>query len=36
MKATVYPFASATIYLPAVNAGEYAFGISNVERNNFV
>jgi len=31
MKATVYPFASATIYLPAVNAGEYAFGISNVE-----
>jgi len=31
MKATVYPFASATVYLPAVNAGEYAFGISNVE-----
>jgi len=31
LKATVYPFASATIYLPAVNAGEYAFGISNVE-----
>lgn len=31
IKATVYPFASATIYLPAVNAGEYAFGISNVE-----
>jgi hypothetical protein len=31
MRATVYPFASATIYLPAVNAGEYAFGISNVE-----
>jgi hypothetical protein len=31
LKATVYPFASATVYLPAVNAGEYAFGISNVE-----
>lgn len=31
LQATVYPFASATIYLPAVNAGEYAFGISNVE-----
>ncbi|HEX5092036.1 MAG TPA: TAXI family TRAP transporter solute-binding subunit [Burkholderiales bacterium] len=31
MQATVYPFASATIYLPAVNAGEYAFGVSNVE-----
>jgi TRAP transporter TAXI family solute receptor len=31
MQATVYPFASATVYLPAVNAGEYAFGISNVE-----
>jgi hypothetical protein len=30
LKATVYPFASATVYLPAVNAGEYAFGISNV------
>jgi TRAP transporter TAXI family solute receptor len=31
IKTTVYPFASATIYLPAVSAGEYAFGISNVE-----
>ncbi len=31
LKATVHPFASATVYLPAVNAGEYAFGISNVE-----
>lgn len=31
LKATVYPFASATVYLPAVNTGEYAFGISNVE-----
>ena len=31
LQATVYPFASATVYLPAVNAGEYAFGISNVE-----
>jgi TRAP transporter TAXI family solute receptor len=31
MKATVHPFASATVYLPAVNAGEYAFGVSNVE-----
>lgn len=31
LKATVYPFASPTIYLPAVNAGEYAFGIANVE-----
>jgi len=31
MKATVYPFASPTVYLPAVNAGEYGFGISNVE-----
>ncbi|UCE31845.1 MAG: TAXI family TRAP transporter solute-binding subunit [Burkholderiales bacterium] len=27
--ATVQPFASATIYLPAVNAGEYQFGITN-------
>jgi TRAP transporter TAXI family solute receptor len=31
LQATVYPFASATVYLPAVNTGEYAFGISNVE-----
>ena len=31
LKATVHPFASATVYLPAVSAGEYAFGISNVE-----
>jgi len=29
LKATVQPFASATIYLPAVAAGEYAFGITN-------
>jgi TRAP transporter TAXI family solute receptor len=27
--ATVQPFASATIYLPAVNAGDYQFGITN-------
>jgi TRAP transporter TAXI family solute receptor len=27
---TVHPFASATVYLPAVNTGEYAFGITNV------
>jgi TRAP transporter TAXI family solute receptor len=31
IKATVHPFASATVYLPAVSAGDYAFGISNVE-----
>ncbi|MBT3787989.1 MAG: TAXI family TRAP transporter solute-binding subunit [Alphaproteobacteria bacterium] len=31
ISATVQPFASATIYLPAVNAGEYGFGITNVE-----
>jgi hypothetical protein len=31
IEATVQPFASATVYLPAVNAGEFAFGISNVE-----
>ena len=31
LKATVYPFASPTVYLPAVSAGEYAFGIANVE-----
>jgi len=31
LKATVHPFASATVYLPAVSAGEYAFGISNIE-----
>ncbi len=30
LKMTVHPFASATVYLPAVNAGEYAFGITNV------
>ncbi len=29
--ATVHPFASATVYLPAVSAGDYTFGISNVE-----
>ncbi|HXK53934.1 MAG TPA: TAXI family TRAP transporter solute-binding subunit [Hyphomicrobiales bacterium] len=31
LQATVQPFASATIYLPAVAAGEYAFGLTNVE-----
>lgn len=31
LRATVHPFASATVYLPAVSAGEYAFGISNIE-----
>ncbi|MFQ5912172.1 MAG: TAXI family TRAP transporter solute-binding subunit [Nitrospinota bacterium] len=31
LKLTVQPFASATVYLPAVNAGEYGFGLSNVE-----
>jgi TRAP transporter TAXI family solute receptor len=31
LKATVHPFASATVYLPAVSAGEYGFGISNIE-----
>jgi hypothetical protein len=29
LQATVHPFASATIYLPAVSAGEYSFGITN-------
>jgi TRAP transporter TAXI family solute receptor len=29
LSATVQPFASATVYLPAVAAGEYAFGITN-------
>ena len=29
LKATVHPFASATIYLPAVGMGEYSFGITN-------
>ena len=29
MQATVIPFASATIYLPAVGGGEYSFGITN-------
>lgn len=29
LKATVHPFASPTIYLPAVGNGEYAFGITN-------
>ncbi len=32
LKMTVQPFASATVYLPAINAGEYEFGISNVEQ----
>lgn len=31
LEATVHPFASATVYLPAVNSGEYEFGLSNVE-----
>jgi hypothetical protein len=31
IQATVQPFASATVYLPAVAAGEYAFGMTNVE-----
>ena len=31
LAATVHPFASATVYLPAVSAGDYTFGISNVE-----
>lgn len=31
IKITVQPFASATVYLPAINAGEYSFGLSNVE-----
>jgi len=31
LNATVHPFASATVYLPAVSAGEYGFGISNIE-----
>jgi TRAP transporter TAXI family solute receptor len=31
IKLTVQPFASATVYLPAVDAGEFAFGLSNVE-----
>jgi TRAP transporter TAXI family solute receptor len=31
VSATVHPFASATVYLPAVNAAEYSFGITNVD-----
>jgi len=31
MNATVHPFASATVYLPGVSTGDYAFGVSNVE-----
>ena len=31
LKVTVHPFASATVYLPGVNTGEYAFGLTNVE-----
>ena len=31
LEVSVHPFASATVYLPAVNAGEYEFGITNVE-----
>lgn len=30
-KVTVQPFASATVYLPGVNSGEFAFGLANVE-----
>lgn len=36
LKMTVQPFASATIYLPAVAAGEFEFGISNVEEMRVV
>jgi TRAP transporter TAXI family solute receptor len=32
LKMTVQPFASATVYLPVINAGEYEFGISNTEQ----
>ena len=31
IQATVQPFASPTIYLPAINAGEYEFGLTNIE-----
>jgi len=31
LKLTVQPFASATVYLPAVDAGEFSFGLTNVE-----
>lgn len=31
LQATVQPFASPTIYLPAINAGEYEFGLTNIE-----
>lgn len=31
LQTTVQPFASATIYLPAVGAGEFEFGITNIE-----
>lgn len=31
LQATVQPFASPTVYLPAVAAGEYAFALTNVE-----
>ena len=31
IKITVQPFASATVYLPAIDAGEFEFGLSNVE-----
>jgi TRAP transporter TAXI family solute receptor len=31
LKVTVQPFASATVYLPGVNSGEFGFGLANVE-----
>ncbi|MDH3737755.1 MAG: TAXI family TRAP transporter solute-binding subunit [Alphaproteobacteria bacterium] len=31
IRITVQPFASATVYLPAIDAGEFEFGLSNVE-----
>lgn len=31
LEATVHPFASPTVYLPAIDNGEYAFGLTNVE-----
>lgn len=31
LEMTVQPFASPTVYLPAVNAGEYEFALTNVE-----
>jgi hypothetical protein len=31
LEATVHPFASPTVYLPAINTGEFAFGLTNIE-----